>query len=123
MVETRWSLRGTHGGELEGVTPTGKSLCVNGQLLSRISDGKFVEEWVHWDTLGLLRQIGAIPQPQLMTAVAAMDGHQSGCAAFCRANLIPESVVRYLRRRRVDRHLRLLRPRHHHAGDHPHSAI
>lgn len=63
MVETRWSLRGTHGGELEGVTPTGKSLCVNGQLLRRISDGKFVEERVHWDTLGLLQQIGAIPSP------------------------------------------------------------
>jgi hypothetical protein len=27
---------------------------VDGQLLSRIVDGKFVEEWVHWDTLGLL---------------------------------------------------------------------
>jgi steroid delta-isomerase-like uncharacterized protein len=61
MVETHWSLRGTHGGPLEGVEPTGKQLYVDGQLLSRIVDGKFVEEWVHWDTLGLLRQIGAVP--------------------------------------------------------------
>jgi predicted ester cyclase len=61
MVETQWSLRGTHGGSLEGVEPTGKQLYVDGQLLSRIVDGKFVEEWVHWDTLGLLRQIGAVP--------------------------------------------------------------
>ena len=60
MVETHWSLRGTHG-PLEGTAPTGKSVYVDGQLLSRIVDGKFVEEWVHWDTLGLLRQIGADP--------------------------------------------------------------
>jgi len=63
MVETHWSLRGTHGGPLEGTAPTGKSVYVDGQLLSRIVDGKFVEEWVHWDTLGLLRQIGAVPPP------------------------------------------------------------
>jgi hypothetical protein len=43
--------------------PTGKAIYVDGQLLSRIVDGKFVEEWVHWDTLGLLRQIGAVPPP------------------------------------------------------------
>ncbi len=63
MVETRWSLPGIHGGELEGTAPTGKSVYVDGQLLSRIVDGKFVEEWVHWDTVGLLRQIGAVPHP------------------------------------------------------------
>ena len=63
MVETYWSLRGTHGAPLEGVEPTGKQLFVDGQLLSRIVDGKFVEEWVHWDTLGQLRQIGAVPPP------------------------------------------------------------
>jgi steroid delta-isomerase-like uncharacterized protein len=63
MVETHWSLRGVHAGPLEGVEPTGKSVYVDGQLLSRIVDGKFVEEWVHWDTLGLLRQIGAVPAP------------------------------------------------------------
>lgn len=63
LVETHWSLRGTHGGPLEGVEPTGKAIRVDGQLLSRIVDGRFVEEWVHWDTLGLLREIGAVPPP------------------------------------------------------------
>jgi len=63
MVETHWSLGGTHNGPLEGAAPTGKSVYVEGQLLSRIVDGKFVEEWVHWDTLGLLRQIGAVSTP------------------------------------------------------------
>jgi len=44
MVSTRWSLRGTHGGPLEGTAPTGKAVFVDGQLISRIVDGKFVEE-------------------------------------------------------------------------------
>jgi steroid delta-isomerase-like uncharacterized protein len=61
LVETHWTLRGTHAGELEGTAPTGRHVMVDGQLLSRIVDGRFVEEWVHWDTLGLLRQIGALP--------------------------------------------------------------
>ena len=61
LVETLWSLRGTHAGELEGTAPTGRHVMADGQLLSRIVDGRFVEEWVHWDTLGLLRQIGAVP--------------------------------------------------------------
>lgn len=58
MVETYWSLCGTHSGPLGGIAPTGKSVHDEGQLLSRIVDGKFVEERVHWDTLGLLRQLG-----------------------------------------------------------------
>jgi predicted ester cyclase len=60
-VETLWTLRGTHAGELEGTAPTGRHVMVEGQLLSRVADGRFVEEWVHWDTLGLLRQVGAVP--------------------------------------------------------------
>src|ERR1700730_13360919 len=63
MVSTRWSLRGTHGGALEGTPPTGKAVFVDGQLITRIVDGKFAEEWVHWNALGLLRQIGAVPEP------------------------------------------------------------
>jgi len=37
--------------------------CASNMLLTceTIVDGKFVEEWVHWNTLGLLRQIGAVP--------------------------------------------------------------
>jgi predicted ester cyclase len=60
-VETLWSLRGNHTGQLESAAPTGRHVEFEGQLLSHIVDGRFVEEWVHWDTLGLLRQIGAVP--------------------------------------------------------------
>jgi predicted ester cyclase len=73
MVDTHWSVRGTHRGELEGTPPTGKSVYVEGQLLSHIVDGKFVEEWVHWDTLGLLRQIGPSRPPKPDRASAATE--------------------------------------------------
>jgi len=65
MVETQWSLRGIYQGGLEGAPSTGEPVYVEGQLLSEIAGGKFIEEWVHWDTLGLLRQVGAVPSPNL----------------------------------------------------------
>jgi len=60
-VATRWEGRGRHTGELMGIPPTGKEIVVEGLNLTRLRDGKIVEEWSNWDTLGMLQQIGAIP--------------------------------------------------------------
>ena len=60
-VATRWEGRGRHTGELMGVPPTGKEVVVEGLNLTRLRDGKIVEEWSNWDTLGMLQQVGAIP--------------------------------------------------------------
>jgi steroid delta-isomerase-like uncharacterized protein len=60
-VATRWEGRGRHTGELMGIPPTGKDVVVSGQNFSRVKDGKVVEEWSNWDTLGMLQQIGAVP--------------------------------------------------------------
>jgi ketosteroid isomerase-like protein len=60
-VATRWEGRGRHTGELMGISPTGKEIVVEGQNFSRLKDGKIVEDWSNWDTLGMLQQIGAIP--------------------------------------------------------------
>jgi steroid delta-isomerase-like uncharacterized protein len=70
-VVTRWTASGTHKGDLLGIPPTGKSVSVTGMLISRIDGGRFIEEWVNWDTLGLLRQVGAIPAPAQVAAGAA----------------------------------------------------
>jgi steroid delta-isomerase-like uncharacterized protein len=59
-VFARWSCRGVHKGELEGVAPTGKEIQVSGISLSRIAEGRIAESWNQWDALGLLRQIGAV---------------------------------------------------------------
>jgi steroid delta-isomerase-like uncharacterized protein len=60
-VVTRWSARGTHQGELGQIPPTGKSFEVGGVTIERIAGGKIVEVWVARDELGLLSQLGVLP--------------------------------------------------------------
>ena len=62
-VATRWTGRGTQTGEVAGIAPTGKEVTVSGVTISRLEGGKVVEEWATWDTLGMLVQLGAIPEP------------------------------------------------------------
>ena len=61
FVTTRWSARGTHRGDLMGMAPTGKQATVTGITIDRILDGRFVESWTNWDTLGLMQQLGVVP--------------------------------------------------------------
>lgn len=59
-VAVRWTIRGTHTGELLGIRPTGKQLTLTGMTIYHLSDGKVVEERSEEDTLSLLRQLGII---------------------------------------------------------------
>jgi len=63
QVVTRWTGRGTHTGELMGIAPTGKEVTVSGITISRLAGGKIAEEWELMDALGMLVQLGAVPQP------------------------------------------------------------
>jgi steroid delta-isomerase-like uncharacterized protein len=62
IVATRWTGRGTHDGNLMGIAPTQKEATVSGITMSRLQNGKVVEEWTNWDTLGMLQQLGAVPE-------------------------------------------------------------
>ena len=62
-VVTRYSARGTHQSEFMGSAPTGKQVSTTGIVISRIAGGKIAEEWLEWDVLGLMQQLGAIPEP------------------------------------------------------------
>jgi steroid delta-isomerase-like uncharacterized protein len=62
LVATRWTAKGTHKGELMGIAATGKEATVTGLTLDKIKDGKIVESWNNWDTFGLMRQLGVIPE-------------------------------------------------------------
>ena len=64
LVATRYTWTGTHRGELQGIPAMGKQVRVTGISLHRIQNGKIVEDWPGLDMLGLLQQIGAIPQPE-----------------------------------------------------------
>ena len=47
-----------------GIAPTGNQVRVDGMTISRIEDGKIVEEWEIYDALGMMQQLGAIPSPE-----------------------------------------------------------
>jgi steroid delta-isomerase-like uncharacterized protein len=61
-VVTRWTATGSHDGELFGVAPTGKHVEVTGISIERLKDGRVVEDWTNWDALGLMRQLGVVPE-------------------------------------------------------------
>ena len=60
-VAWRWRITGTHTGDLMGIPPTGKPVNFTGIVISRFANGKWAEDYVNWDTLGMLQQIGAVP--------------------------------------------------------------
>lgn len=61
LVMTRFSARGTHRATFLGVQPSGKEITYTGTDINRITDGRIVESWVHYDALGLLEQLGLVP--------------------------------------------------------------
>jgi len=61
-VVARWSCRGVHSGNLNGIAPTGKQFAITGVTICRFSNGKIVEGFVNWDALGLMRQLGVVPE-------------------------------------------------------------
>jgi predicted ester cyclase len=62
-VAARWKSRATHLGEYVGVLPTGKEVEFTGISVYRIEGGRISESWTVEDDLGLMRQIGAVPEP------------------------------------------------------------
>ena len=62
-MAARWTLRGTHQGELAGIPPTGRQVTVTGLDLFHLSEGKIKEVWVELDMLDTMQQLGVIPPP------------------------------------------------------------
>jgi steroid delta-isomerase-like uncharacterized protein len=61
-VVLRWRARGTHEGELMGIPATGKQVTLSGIDILRIENGKIAERWAEYDNLGLLQQLGVVPE-------------------------------------------------------------
>jgi len=59
-VAERWTGRGTHRGELQGIPPTGKRVEVPGSVFYRIVGGKIVEFRGQLDMMRLTQQLGVI---------------------------------------------------------------
>jgi steroid delta-isomerase-like uncharacterized protein len=60
-VVVRWSVRGTHRGDLGGIVPTGRNVNITGITMYRLSNNKIVEEYENWDAFSLMKQLGAVP--------------------------------------------------------------
>ena len=60
-VVVRWTARGTHNGVLMNIPPTGRQVTLKGVDILRVEGGKIVERWGEFDALGMLHQLGVIP--------------------------------------------------------------
>ena len=59
-VVVRFTTSGTHLGEFQGIPATGKTGTVTGIAICRIRDGRIAEQWVEFDQLGMLQELGLI---------------------------------------------------------------
>jgi predicted ester cyclase len=59
-VAFRMTLRGTHQGPFQGITPTGRQVTVSAIDVVHIENGRFSEHWGGPDMLALLQQVGAV---------------------------------------------------------------
>jgi predicted ester cyclase len=64
MVAARVAFRGTHRGEFQGIPPTGKEVAFSSIEIDRMVDGKVAEHWFEMDLLGLMGQLGTVPEPE-----------------------------------------------------------
>jgi steroid delta-isomerase-like uncharacterized protein len=61
-IAWRFTVTGTHNGApLMGVPATGKAVNNCGLLITRFENGKWAEDFCHWDVLGMLQALGIIP--------------------------------------------------------------
>jgi predicted ester cyclase len=64
MVAARVAFRGTHHGEFQGIPPTGKQVTFSSIEIDHMAEGRVEEHWFEMDLLGLMGQLGALPEPE-----------------------------------------------------------
>jgi len=60
-VAVRWTVRGTHRSEFQGIAATGNSITLSGLTVHHVTDRRLRETWLVYDNMELLQQIGAVP--------------------------------------------------------------
>jgi steroid delta-isomerase-like uncharacterized protein len=61
-VAAYWTMSGTHKGLYMGITPTGKSMKIQGIIFASLANGMITEYWISIDQYGMLQQLGIIPR-------------------------------------------------------------
>lgn len=65
FVAQRWTLTGTHHGDIMGIAPTGRKTKTHGCNVYDIKDSKIMRTWSYWDTGSLLHQLGVLPRAEI----------------------------------------------------------
>src|SRR6266545_5658996 len=73
VVCMRWRVTGTHQKRFLGVEPTGKKITIEGMSFDRFRNGKLIEVFSQWDTLGLLQALGVVPRIDLAAPKGAAE--------------------------------------------------
>lgn len=61
-VALTWTMRGTHQGRFNHIPQTGRAVAVRGVSVLTFANGQIVEGLTIWDTAGLLRAMGLLPE-------------------------------------------------------------
>ena len=64
QVALRLTARGTNTGSLLGMPPSGRKVTFNAIEYYRLAAGRIVECWHVEDWLGVMQQLGALPEPE-----------------------------------------------------------
>lgn len=62
-VAVRLTAHATHQGDFMGLPATGKAYTISETHIFHMRDGKIAEHWRDADMLGLMQQLGALPEP------------------------------------------------------------
>ncbi len=76
LVVTHWTFQGTNTGEnvlpdQTHVPATGRRVTISGVNITRVANGKLVEDWQYFDTADWLGQLGILPAPAQSQQVGA----------------------------------------------------
>jgi predicted ester cyclase/quercetin dioxygenase-like cupin family protein len=77
FVFTRALATGTHVGEFMGVPATGRPVRFATVVISKVSNGKIVQDWSLIDAIGLLSQIGELSVEPLAARQSEWEGNES----------------------------------------------
>ncbi len=61
MVVTRGVTHGTHRGDFEGITATGRRIAVPWVIITEFGGGKIASDWEIYDVLAVMQQLGVMP--------------------------------------------------------------
>lgn len=64
-VAVRLTMTGTYVGKMGDTSSPSQKLTVSMIVIDHVVGGKFVEEWVRYDTFGFMEQIGLVPTSKI----------------------------------------------------------